>query len=78
MMKRIAELAPTHTRRSDESQAMQQLSTHPDSTGALANGILRNASMRIAGGYAAGAAPIAVSPAAPKAIRPARPTPLDL
>lgn len=27
MMKRIAELAPTHTRRSDESQAMQQLST---------------------------------------------------
>jgi predicted RNA methylase len=27
MMKRIAELVPTHTRRSDESQAMQQLST---------------------------------------------------
>ncbi|MER9865408.1 strawberry notch C-terminal domain-containing protein [Mesorhizobium sp. M0185] len=27
MMKRIAELLPTHTRRSDESQAMQQLST---------------------------------------------------
>ncbi|PSM16296.1 strawberry notch family protein [Nitratireductor sp. StC3] len=27
MMKRIADLAPTHTRRSDESQAMQQLST---------------------------------------------------
>ena len=27
MMKRIAELIPTHTRRSDESQAMQQLST---------------------------------------------------
>ncbi|MER8608510.1 strawberry notch family protein [Mesorhizobium sp. M1233] len=27
MMKRIAELVPTHTRRSDQSQAMQQLST---------------------------------------------------
>lgn len=27
MMRRIAELVPTHTRRSDESQAMQQLST---------------------------------------------------
>lgn len=27
MMKRIADLLPTHTRRSDESQAMQQLST---------------------------------------------------
>lgn len=27
MMKRIADLVPTHTRRSDESQAMQQLST---------------------------------------------------
>ena len=27
MMKRVAELVPTHTRRSDESQAMQQLST---------------------------------------------------
>ncbi|BAV52867.1 methylase/helicase (plasmid) [Mesorhizobium loti] len=27
MMERIAELVPTHTRRSDESQAMQQLST---------------------------------------------------
>lgn len=27
MMRRIAELLPTHTRRSDESQAMQQLST---------------------------------------------------
>ncbi|KUM26698.1 methylase [Mesorhizobium loti] len=27
MMKRIAELVPTHTRRSDESQALQQLST---------------------------------------------------
>ncbi len=27
MMKRIAELVPTHTRRSDESQVMQQLST---------------------------------------------------
>lgn len=27
MMKRIAELLPTHTRRSDESQALQQLST---------------------------------------------------
>ncbi|WP_352732621.1 hypothetical protein [Mesorhizobium sp. M0276] len=27
MMKRIAELLPTHTRRSEESQAMQQLST---------------------------------------------------
>jgi hypothetical protein len=27
MLKRIAELVPTHTRRSDESQAMQQLST---------------------------------------------------
>ena len=27
MMKRIAELVPTHTRRSEESQAMQQLST---------------------------------------------------
>lgn len=27
MMKRIADLIPTHTRRSDESQAMQQLST---------------------------------------------------
>jgi len=27
MMKRVAELIPTHTRRSDESQAMQQLST---------------------------------------------------
>ncbi|MFB9984608.1 strawberry notch-like NTP hydrolase domain-containing protein [Mesorhizobium kowhaii] len=27
MMKRVAELLPTHTRRSDESQAMQQLST---------------------------------------------------
>ena len=27
MMKRIAELVPTHTRRSDESQSMQQLST---------------------------------------------------
>jgi predicted RNA methylase len=27
MMKRIAEFVPTHTRRSDESQAMQQLST---------------------------------------------------
>ncbi|TJV12730.1 MAG: methylase, partial [Mesorhizobium sp.] len=27
MMQRIAELLPTHTRRSDESQAMQQLST---------------------------------------------------
>ncbi|SMH26474.1 strawberry notch family protein [Mesorhizobium australicum] len=27
MMKRVADLVPTHTRRSDESQAMQQLST---------------------------------------------------
>jgi predicted RNA methylase len=27
MMRRVAELVPTHTRRSDESQAMQQLST---------------------------------------------------
>ncbi len=29
MMKRVAELVPTHTRRSDESQAMQQLSPPP-------------------------------------------------